>query len=50
VERKYSSYSFLSSILDGGEWSELRPGRALALGKGPPVPTEQEAGWTPESV
>jgi hypothetical protein len=46
----YSSYSFLTSALDGGEWSASRPGRALPLGKGPPVPIVQEAGWTPEPV
>jgi hypothetical protein len=28
-ERRYSSYSFLISTLDGGEWSASRPGRAL---------------------
>jgi hypothetical protein len=39
-----------TSTLDGGEWSASRPGRALAPGKGPLVPTEQEAGWTPEPV
>jgi hypothetical protein len=33
-----------------GEWSASRPGRALAPGKGPPVPIVQEAGWAPESV
>jgi hypothetical protein len=44
-ERRYSSYSFLTSALDGGEWSASRPGRAL-----PPVPTVQEAGWAPEPV
>jgi hypothetical protein len=49
-ERKYSSYSFLTSALDRGEWSESRPGRALPLGKGPPVPIVQEAGWAPEPV
>jgi hypothetical protein len=27
-----------------------RPGRALAPGKGPPVPIVQEAGWAPEPV
>jgi hypothetical protein len=32
-ERRYSSYSFSTSALDGGEWSVLRPGRALAPGK-----------------
>jgi hypothetical protein len=44
-ERMYSSYSFTTSALDGGEWSASRPGRAL-----PPVPTVQEAGWAPEQV
>jgi hypothetical protein len=32
-DRRYSSYSFLTSALEGGEWSASRPGRAL-----PPVP------------
>jgi hypothetical protein len=49
-ERRYSSYSFLTSALDGGEWSASRPGRALPPGKGPPVPIVQEAGWAPELV
>jgi hypothetical protein len=38
-ERKYSSYSFLASALDGGEWSASRLGRALPL-----VPNVQETG------
>jgi hypothetical protein len=46
----YSSYSLPTSALDGGEWSASRPGRALALGKGPTVPIVQEAGWTSELV
>jgi hypothetical protein len=46
----YSSYSFLTSALDGGELSASRPGRALPPGKGPPVPIEQKAGWDPEPV
>jgi hypothetical protein len=46
----YSSYSFTTSALDGGEWSATCPGRALAPGKGPPVPFVQEAGWAPEPV
>jgi hypothetical protein len=46
----YSSYSFSTSALDGGEWSASRPGCALAPGKGPPVPIVQEAGWAPEPV
>jgi hypothetical protein len=44
----YSSYSLLTSALDGGEWSASRPGRALLPGKGYPVPTVQEAGWVSE--
>jgi hypothetical protein len=31
-------YSYLTSALDGGEWSASRPGRALPPGKEPPVP------------
>jgi hypothetical protein len=49
-ERRYSSYSYSTSALDGGEWSASRPGRALPPGKGPPVPIVQEAGWAPEPV
>jgi hypothetical protein len=45
-----SSYSFLTSALEGGEWSASRPGRPLLPGKEPPVPTVQEAGWAPEAV
>jgi hypothetical protein len=37
-ERRYSSYSYLTSALDVGEWLASRPGRALPPGKGPPVP------------
>jgi hypothetical protein len=46
----YSFYSSLTSALDVGEWSALRPGRDLPPGKAPPVPTVQEAGWAPEPV
>jgi hypothetical protein len=49
-ERRYSSYSFLTSALDGGEWSASRPGRAIPPGKGPPIPIVQEAGWALEPV
>jgi hypothetical protein len=42
--------SFLTSALDGGEWSASRPGRVLPLPKGPPVPTGKEAGRAPEPV
>jgi hypothetical protein len=38
-------YSYLTSALDGGEWSASRRGRALPPGKEPPVPIGQEAGW-----
>jgi hypothetical protein len=48
-ERRYISYSFSTSALDGGEWSASRPGRALAPAKGPPVP-RREAGWAQEPV
>jgi hypothetical protein len=47
---EYSSYSFTTSALDGGEWSASRPGRVLPPGKGSPVPIVQEAGWAPEPV
>jgi hypothetical protein len=49
-ERRYSSYSFSTAALEGGEWSASRPGRALPPGKQPPVPSVQEAGWAPEPV
>jgi hypothetical protein len=49
-EMKHSSYSFLTPALDGAEWSASLPGRALPLGKGPPVRNGQEAGWIPQLV
>jgi hypothetical protein len=49
-QRRYSSYSFTTSALDGDERLASRPGRALAPGKGPPVPIVQEAGWASEPV
>jgi hypothetical protein len=49
-ERRYSSYSFLTSAIYEGEWTTSRPGRVLPPGKEPPVPTGQEAGWAPEPV
>jgi hypothetical protein len=48
--RRYSSYSFLTSALEGGEWSASCSGRALPPGKEPPVPSVQEAGWAPDPV
>jgi hypothetical protein len=45
-ERKYRSYSFSSSALDGGEWSASRPGCALAPGKESPVNGKKNnKGW-----
>jgi hypothetical protein len=49
-DKRYSCYSFLTSALEGGEWSASRPGRALPPRKEPPVPTVQESGWAPEPV
>jgi hypothetical protein len=46
----YSSYSFTTSALDGGEWSMSRPGRVLAPEKGHSVPIVQVAEWVPEPV
>jgi hypothetical protein len=43
-ERRYSSYSFSTSALDGGEWLVSRPGRALAPGKGPRYPLYMRLG------
>jgi hypothetical protein len=43
VGRRYSSYLLSTSALDGGEWSASGTGRALAPGKGPPVPVVQES-------
>jgi hypothetical protein len=37
------------SALDGGERLASGPD-ALPPGKNPPVPTEEEKGWSPESV
>jgi hypothetical protein len=48
--RRYTSYSFSTSALDGGEWSASRPARALAPGKGPPVLIVQVVGWAHEPV
>jgi hypothetical protein len=35
---RYSSHSFLTSALDGGEWSASRPGRPYPRGKDPRHP------------
>jgi hypothetical protein len=49
-EGRYRSYSFSNSTLGGGELSASHPGRALAPGKGLPVPIFQEVGWAPNPV
>jgi hypothetical protein len=49
-EKRYSSYSFLTSALDGGEWSALCPDCPLAPRTGHALPIVQEAGWTPEPI
>jgi hypothetical protein len=41
----YSSYTFLTSALDGDEWPASRPGCALPSGKEPLVHIGHEAGW-----
>jgi hypothetical protein len=43
-ERRYSSYSFMSSALDEGKWSVSRPRERT------PVPSGQEAGLASEPV
>jgi hypothetical protein len=49
-ERRYRSCSFLTSALDGCEWSASGPSHALPPGKGLPVPIGLEAGWASEPV
>jgi len=39
----------MTAALEGGEWSESRPGRNLPPGK-EPVPILPEAGWAPGPV
>jgi hypothetical protein len=43
-ERRYSSYSFSTSVLDGGEWSASRPGRAFTPWERTPG-THCTGGW-----
>jgi hypothetical protein len=43
-ERRYSSYSFSTSALGGGEWSASRPGRAFTPGERTPG-THWTGGW-----
>jgi hypothetical protein len=42
-ERRYTSYSFSTSELDGGEWSASRPSRTLPWGKD--AGTHCTGGW-----
>jgi hypothetical protein len=49
-ERRYSSYSFTTSALDGVSGQHHDPAALYPPGKGPPVPIVQEAGWAPEPV
>jgi hypothetical protein len=49
-ERRCSSYSFSTSALDGVSGERHAPAALLPLGKGPPVPIVQEAGWALEPV
>jgi hypothetical protein len=46
--RKYSSYSFSTSALDGVSGQRHAPTALYPRGKEPPVPIVQEAGWAPE--
>jgi hypothetical protein len=39
-----SSYSFMTSALDAGQWSASRPGRALPRGKDPLYPLDRRLG------
>jgi hypothetical protein len=43
-ERRYSSYTFMTSALDGGERSASRPGRAFTPGERTPG-THCTGGW-----
>jgi hypothetical protein len=43
-EKRYSSYSFLTSALDGDECSAARPGSVLLSGKDPQYPLDRRLG------
>jgi hypothetical protein len=49
-EKSYSSYSFLTSALNGGEWSASRPGHLLLPGKDSQYPLDRRLGWPLFSV
>jgi hypothetical protein len=46
----YSSYSFLTSALDGMSGQRHDPAALYHQGEGPPVPIGQEAGWASQLV
>jgi hypothetical protein len=48
-ERRCSSYSFLTSTLDGGEWSALSPAALYHRGKSPRYPLDKRLGG-PQSL
>jgi hypothetical protein len=49
VEVEVQLHAFLTSALNGGEWSGSRPGR-FAPGENLQVPIGQEDGWATEPV
>jgi hypothetical protein len=48
--RRYSSYSFTTSVLDGVSGQHHAPAALSPPGTGTPVPIGREAGWAPEPV
>jgi hypothetical protein len=48
VGTEVEPHSFFTSGIDRNDWSP-RPG-LFAPGEGTPITTEQENGWTPQSV
>jgi hypothetical protein len=49
-EGRYTSCTFLTSALDGGEWSASRPSRALALGCLRNTPSSYRVWWQSETL
>jgi hypothetical protein len=49
-ERRYSSYSFSTSALDGVSGQRHAPAALLSPEKEPPIHIVQEVGWAPEPV
>jgi hypothetical protein len=48
-ERRHSSYSFMTSALDAGEWLASRPGSVLPRGKEPRYPLDRRPRFEPPS-